>query len=275
MRKKSFHIVVDKVFLKNEMECESFYFRCIENIPEKYQKYVDNGVYKKVQQFRLLGCHKYNKENTKKLNTDLSVNYNIPKNYKNSEKAISNYNFFISLIGNIVGCVYLEGFSVVDKKKISFVGSSTSGDLEEVLDLFYKKFPSDNYGFLNVFENSGSLLILLKRLNPSFCSLCNRFHEKENPYLTVTGIYRDINFYCRRVDKGNPNQKIFVGSLSIPEREEIIPEQVFNMESLYTDKHEKKISILEGLGEKIQLKKEEKKRYKGNVSFVSNINLFS
>lgn len=48
----------------------------------------------------------------------------------------------------------------------------------------------------SIIEVKGGL-ILLKRLRPSYCQLCHREHEAENPYLTVKE-NGDVYFHCRR-----------------------------------------------------------------------------
>jgi hypothetical protein len=42
------------------------------------------------------------------------------------------------------------------------------------------------------------------------CSICNRNHENENPYLVIAGENRDVFLDCRR---NNDNKKLLVGSL--------------------------------------------------------------
>jgi len=62
-----------------------------------------------------------------------------------------------------------------------------------------------NFPFI-VRDVKGSI-ISLKRLKPSFCKICERVHEHENPYLLV--IDDNVYFYCRRnTDKNLPLGKI-------------------------------------------------------------------
>lgn len=47
-------------------------------------------------------------------------------------------------------------------------------------------------------ESVKGQLVLLKRLRPSRCPICERDHEFENPYLSISS-YGDVYFYCRRL----------------------------------------------------------------------------
>ena len=44
--KRSFHIIIDKVYLQSYKELEVFFDRVRNKISEKYQKYLDKSVYK-------------------------------------------------------------------------------------------------------------------------------------------------------------------------------------------------------------------------------------
>lgn len=62
----------------------------------------------------------------------------------------------------------------------------------------YEKEKNNNepcpYSYLGL--NGG--MILLKRLYPSYCRLCCRIHENENPYMFIVGRFRSVYFNCRR-----------------------------------------------------------------------------
>jgi len=53
-------------------------------------------------------------------------------------------------------------------------------------------------------------LLLLRRRRPSKCPICNRTHEKENPFLFVVGAEKAVYFHCRRAA---PSQKMYIGKL--------------------------------------------------------------
>jgi hypothetical protein len=54
-------------------------------------------------------------------------------------------------------------------------------------------------------------------LNPTYCKECDRVHENENPFITVTGGYRNITFYCRRKDEKLGVNLGYLGPPVIPE----------------------------------------------------------
>ena len=67
--------------------------------------------------------------------------------------------------------------------------------------MFYKKYSYGDFSFQECKEKNGNLLIVLRRLNPTYCEICKRVHESENPFITVTGDFRNVVFYCRRADE--------------------------------------------------------------------------
>ena len=254
--KKSYHIIVNGFYLEDEKSCENFYKKITEQVDEKYKPYIDSSIYKSTQQFRILGSHKYNKDNVKIFRKDLSHNYYIPPNYLN-ELGISNYNLSISLVGNIIGCKLLYGYE--EKNEIiNYKGYGSSEDLEEVLKIFYKHFSDSDYLYSNIVENDGNLLIILRRNSPGYCDVCKRTHNNENPFLSVTGYDRNIFFYCRRNEKGG----LFLGTLGPAE-------EFFETEK---DSFKEKVSFKE----KDKLKELEtikiKEKYKGKIKF-GNIKL--
>ena len=223
-KKNSYHIVVDKVFLKDHLECQIFYEKTVEKIKGEHRKYIDPSVYKSVQQFRIFGCHKYKKKNIKILNKELSYNFVVPERFQKNNKSIFNYILSVFLVSNVSYCRTLSGFEVpVTIKSFFNRGVCQESDLENVLNIFYKKYNYDNYTFSEIKEKEGNLLITFRRLNSDYCHICKRVHENENPYVTVTGDNRNIVFYCRRKEE---KEGIFLGSLGIPKEIDIKQEDI-------------------------------------------------
>ena len=71
-------------------------------------------------------------------------------------------------------------------------------------------------------EKNGNLLIVLRRLNPTYCEICERIHESENPFLTVVGDFRNVTFYCRRNEIKEKKEGINIGSLGIPDYTDVL-----------------------------------------------------
>ena len=222
-KKLSFHIVVDGVYLQSYKELLVFFDKVREKLKEEYHQYIDRSVYKSVQQFRIVGSHKYMKTNTKKLRDYLSYKFSIPKKYSKTE--ISKFNFILasSLVTNISSCRVLCGFQpVAIENNILGQGNATEGDLEDVMKLVYKKYSYGDFQFQECKEKNGNLLIVLKRLNCAYCEICKRYHENENPYVTVIGDYRNVTMFCRRKENKENKEGESLGYLGIPDYTEIM-----------------------------------------------------
>ena len=261
--KFSFHIILPNCHLLDENAASNFYDKTIELIPEKYHPYIDKSVYKNVQQFRLLGSHKYGKANIKVFNPDLSENFNIPERYVKPE-AKFNYLFRLSLISNISESTLLSKFSIKEEKpRLQIIGTANEGDIEDVLDIFYanKDFSYDDFMHLNTIENNGNLIITFRRQNATYCSTCERIHENENPYIVVKGIERDIYFYCRRKE----GKGIKLGSLGQYKLPEIDISEIPVIEEIVTEEKLEFFQPEEDLVNKVLTKT---KRYKPKVNFA-------
>ena len=257
--KLSYHIVVPNYALKDEKALLNFYQQILPLIPEKYQPYMDSSVYKNTQQFRMLGSHKYEKDNLKIISSKLSYNFKIPKRYVNQQARL-NYIFYISLITYTTDCTILREYDVKEnKRKSQIVGTASEGDIDDVLDLFYtdKNFSYDDFTFLSVLENNGNLIVTMRRQNPSYCPACKRIHENENPFLLVKGIERKVIYYCRR----NNQDKYLLGELGQYHLPEVSISDVPLIEKLTeTEKNDQ----VEQLASK---KQKSKPKYKAKVDF--------
>tara|TARA_Y100000593_G_C4282012_1_gene323298 strand:- start:631 stop:1653 length:1023 start_codon:yes stop_codon:yes gene_type:complete len=219
--KLSFHIIVDDVYLQSYKELLTFYDKVEEKLSEENKKYMDRCVYKSVQQFRISGSHKFMKNNVKRLSEDLSYRFSVPTRIK-TEIGKFNYLLASSLVTNVSSCRVLCGFQpVVEEKDLNFSGSANEGDIEDVMKMFYKKYSYGDFSFQECKEKNGNLLIVLRRLNPTYCEICKRVHESENPFITVTGDFRNVVFYCRRADEKDFREGDNLGCLGVPDYTDI------------------------------------------------------
>tara|TARA_R110001592_G_scaffold18816_12_gene77787 strand:+ start:62424 stop:63632 length:1209 start_codon:yes stop_codon:yes gene_type:complete len=219
--KLSFHIIVDDVYLQSYKELLTFYDKVDEKLSEENKKYMDRCVYKSVQQFRIVQSHKFMKNNIKRLREDLSYRFSVPKRIK-TEIGKFNYLLASSLVTNVSACRVLCGFQpVVEEKDLNFSGSANEGDIEDVMKMFYKKYSYGDFTFQECKEKNGNLLIVLRRLNPTYCDICKRIHESENPFITVTGDFRNVVFYCRRTDEKDSREGDNLGCLGVPDYTDI------------------------------------------------------
>lgn len=229
--KKSFHIVIDKVYLQTYKELEVFFDRVRNQLSEEYKKYLDKSVYKTVQQFRMYKSHKYTKWNIKNLSRELSCNFTFPRNVR---KEAAKFNFILaaSLVTNVGGCKVLSGFQPVIEEPVQLgKGNASEGDVEDVMKLFYKKYSYGDFSFHECKETNGNLLIVLKRLNPTYCKLCDRVHENENPFITVIGDFRTATFYCRRREEKYGDLLGVLGVPKFDELKELDPPDIQKMSS--------------------------------------------
>lgn len=259
--KSSFHIILPHYHVANEIAAANFYEKVLEQVDNKYHPFIDRTVYKNVQQFRLLGSHKYNKANTKIFSMDLSENFTIPPRYVKTEAKL-NYLFRLSLISLINESQLLSEYnkSVKEKPNTQIIGTANEGDVEDILDIFYacENFSYDDFVYINTIENNGNLIILFRRQNPTYCSNCKRIHENENPFLIVQGIERNIYYYCRR--KEGPG--LLLGSLG----QYKLPDISINDVAIINDEEEKEEEEKdeEDLVNKVFTKR---KKYEAKVNF--------
>ena len=243
-KKLSYHVIIHGYYLKDHRECKNFFEHVSEKTEWNYQSYIDCSVYKTVQQLRMLGSHKYFVQNNKTFSPSLSDNYIVPERYLRFPKGKESYMLLTSLVTNMTDCDHLPGFEYVepnidygrfiylpesDAERLDFLekiindtpnkpecdglvkvalpgkaGAAEDKDLDEILDVFYAKYPKEAFKFKRIISHDGNLIITFLRRRSTFCDTCQRKHYNENPYVRVNGMNRDLYFHCRREseDKG-------------------------------------------------------------------------
>lgn len=268
-KKKSFHVVVDNVYFETLEEIRYFYDKISEEVDINQRSFLDKSVYKSVQQFRIIGSHKYYKKNTKVLQESLSYNYKIPKRFVGKQIPEFNYNLSLSLISNTNYCKPIFGFKRKKEVNTSLTqqGVATEEDVTKVLDAFFDKYDKArvDFKFLECKENNGNLLIVLRRLTPTFCEICERIHENENPFLICVGQYKQIYFYCRRKEKSNTWIKDLIPRPETPLRDQsndsfsLRESSISPMTGIESDSEELSDSIENELESMSEILSEEKK----------------
>lgn len=218
-KKRSYHVIVDNYSHCNNLEAKAFYQLVIQKIPDQFKPFIDSSVYSKKQQFRMIGSQKKGSGRIKShipswKYQDREITYCMrekPHNIRHYYVLM----FEASLISYTNNCKPL--LDLIPKqeknKKDGFSYQEDQGDLskETVKEIFelLKLMAGVKNGDLSNFpyrikEVIGSL-ILLTRLCPSRCRICNRIHEHENPFIVVYNDkegFRKARFYCRRSNKG-------------------------------------------------------------------------
>lgn len=206
-KKKSYHVIIDNYAHKDNLEAKAFYQTIVKLLPENEQKYIDHSVYGPTQNFRMVGSQKLNSNRPKKLETcwnyqGQEIKYCYPE-IPDDERHLMVIELEVSLVSYTLECMPLPSFvpetklpggmSVMDSDFDEEVGQQAFQLLAEAggVPTNSPKFP---YGYRHMQGN----LVILKRLMPSYCRICQRVHENENPYLIINPITLKIYFHCRR-----------------------------------------------------------------------------
>jgi hypothetical protein len=199
--KYSAHLIFPNHCHFNYEEAKEFYRLVVENggvtlkVAESYGA-LDGSIYASLKSFRMEGSTKGGKR--PKTRTPLPYNgkiYKLP--------IINNPRDELSLFRQscITDCCSTIRIPVIIPEKKVFISNVTLPP--ETEDKIAKHIGDDF-----VVEEIKGGLIVLKRLRPSFCALCNREHEADNPYLTVKK-NGEVYFHCRRAVKERNKYKIF------------------------------------------------------------------
>lgn len=210
--KFSFHIIVDNYCYLNNVEAKQMFQIVYNKLPENIKPYLDDKIYNKNRQFRIVNSKKFQSDRIKTFQEIWNFqNENIV--YKFKEEISNDFHKFILLLQgslitvtnhcSLISTKYVKDFSLnygkelkTDKNSLKYQNINfTQHQLKEI-----EKICSELC--YNLQERTGNLFIL-KRLNPSYCKLCKRFHENENPFIVVkeNENFLYIFFNCRRNSK--------------------------------------------------------------------------
>lgn len=184
--KSSYHIIINNWCTPDNYTNKMYCNNIIDRIPDdfEYKKYIDTLVYKSVQQLRILGSTKLGHDRFKKIEYESkNIVKDRPRLYKD---------LFNSLVTATKSCKILcykekikSVWNVDSQKDLTSEDISNISNLDIIKDgLFEPQDPSGR-------------IIPLKRLKQSYCEICERNHENENPFLTIDNSSR-IYFHCRR-----------------------------------------------------------------------------
>lgn len=224
--KFSYHVVINGVRLNSIKEAKIFYTNLISNLPCKKEliNTIDESVYKSTQQFRIIGCRKFGvgDERVKVFRPDLSITTSY---YTTPILTIS------SLITNVAGCYYppIKSKCYTDLQTQSTLTTKTFEQHPDCCELESEealRALQDNIGFENApFKIRGIIgnMILLGRTQISFCPICERKHEHENPFMVLTDYKSSDNkhnkivkLYCRRNSENKHIDVTFLSSSASP-----------------------------------------------------------
>lgn len=192
--KRSYHIIIDRWYLPSATQNKELFRQVMERIPLQYHKYFDDRMYKSIQQFRTMFSTKCGKNRFKVI--DKQSTWKLSSDYQNDTMKVREL-FYASLVTEVIGNCKMMSFDY--KEKIAYVPSREINniELEIVIRAFRQNFKDAST--FDVREPKDSLIPLLRRRS-SYCDVCQKNHDSENPYLYVN--FQNKLFYnCHRNDK--------------------------------------------------------------------------
>ena len=189
--KRSFHIKVDRWCVQSASLNRELFFEMLENIPLDIRKYFDDKMYKCIQQFRLFLSTKCGKN--RQLIVDAENSTWAPTDEITDTYTLIKEIFLASLISVTDGCQLLP--MEIKERTNNVVSKELDSSEYKLVMQAFDKFP--DRGAFDVLSSNGTF-ISLKRKRPTFCNVCNRQHENENPFLFVGPTSGHIYFNCRR-----------------------------------------------------------------------------
>lgn len=227
--KLSYHVIVNNYYLNDVNETRQF----VKAILADYCKlnlFVDNKIYTMNRQFRLYGsCKIGDTSRIKKLMPEWKYKGQIIKcKYQDDEEIFIN-----SLVSNTADCKDLDLFEITDSKTFT-VEEDDTGLEDEVLiqikKLFVKCFGTGIFFKFGTYKDG---ILTTKREKESFCKICNRRHQHENPFFTINKKTGQVRYCCRR-----SNALVDIGNIKIGNNieEVIIPSEVVYLQDTEQEK---------------------------------------
>jgi hypothetical protein len=192
--KYSYHIIVCNYYVENNEEVNIFTSLVCEELPENIKNYIDRGVNKQIQNFRLLGCRKKNDNRFKKLSelfySKRNINYgeSIITNIANSEKLSKINSGLINPLLNI--------------KKNENLKKIEQGKIDKILHWLQKNHYIDDHELRCI---NGDIISFNRISSNHMCRICNRIHEKDNSLFIKIQQFSKLSVslieYCHRNPK--------------------------------------------------------------------------
>ncbi|MCK4967741.1 MAG: hypothetical protein KAS12_01685 [Candidatus Aenigmarchaeota archaeon] len=172
--KHSFHIIINNFCVDNYLEAECFTAAVIEEMEIKYIPFIDAGVNKSVQNFRILHCTKSGSKRIKRpIHDDQFIELTD------------------TLITQITNCRMLPKMLLEAQVRENRVDPNIEINIDHILAKAAKYLVGQEV------REVKDGLILFNRLEPTFCQICERVHKKDNTvYICITG--GNIYLKCRR-----------------------------------------------------------------------------
>ena len=167
----------------------------------EYLKFIDSSVYSPRQQFRIVGCQKWNSGRPKLFNEVFTLN-NVQYTHRYAENVsdpiIKELTIlYESLLGFTNNCSYLPSY--IPPKRYTYVSESLTDLDDDTVNYCMHCLQEQMNPCPFIIREIQGNRICLKREAPSYCPIHNRIHENDHPYMFIKNgkIYWD----CRRDPK--------------------------------------------------------------------------
>ena len=210
-KKFSMHVVIQNWIHADEKEAKAFSRAVLNPLLSTTidsidwdRKWIDFGVYSRNQQFRLLGSTKYGALRHKQLqhvfnykNKIIHHEYDIIPDTPEELELLEFEESLITFTGNH-NIQYYPSFIEEEKKKYQHNSEHPHEDmLEEDVEKALDIVGREDFQLKDV----DGMLIYLLRQAPTYCEVCERNHDHENPFLRLARLDNNttnVYFYCRR-----------------------------------------------------------------------------
>ena len=230
--KYSYHLVVLPYAVSGYMAAQEFTHRVVSKLPEKMRRFVDTGVNKSIQNFRMLGSAKHGTQRPKRALAEDAERFGtalIPQD---------EYLFITASAGMKIVEVPA---APVNTKPTGIFSGTTPQLVQLALDAAEKTMMLEGH----VFRESRGNLLIFTRTGPSMCRICKELHHKDNTMLLTLKFLpkRRIGFVetCRHSPAAGPLQILDQQSASEIER------HVDNLNAGRFDPHDSLRSLFEQL----------------------------
>ena len=207
--KQSYHLVITNHCCGDNKENMAFHNLVKSKVGPHLTKYIDSRVYSSNQQLRILGSQKVGSGRVKTFHKEFIYHgRRIVHQYLEEPESLE-HEIILQLEESLISVTHnCQLLSLL----VTEVPTPTYAPTEELV-------PDTIHQALNVVNNietypfryigTRGSFILLRRIRPSMCQLCNRIHEHENPFLTVKD--GEVYLHCRRAP---PGQKVHIGPIA-------------------------------------------------------------
>jgi len=194
-KKHSYHMIINNYYVSN-CKCNTQFAKEVKfEVDPVFQNFIDTRVYSSKQQLRLLGSSKIGKNRYKVLQ---SYTYGV-KQYNFSEIDTSFEKLFhASCVTFTENCKSIEITVENQLRDIDLAGLNNEALTQDQVILILKAVDRMIFNIYKVSKVVGRMIILQRKAT-AFCTLCNRIHENENAFLSVSSNF-SVYFYCRRND---------------------------------------------------------------------------